>query len=67
MDRELEQAELAAMRTQWSGLPGATVQSVGGLQVLLAEGPPWLRQVCGFGLEPQQDLDRALAAAPVRC
>ena len=65
MDAALEQAELAAMRTQWSGLPGATVAQVGGLHVLAAPGPPWLTQVCGLGLSGSlDDLDAALARAP---
>lgn len=65
MDAALEDAEHAAMRTQWCGLPGATVAQVGGLHVFAAAGPPWLTQVCGLGLSGSvDDLDAALARAP---
>ena len=64
MDVELEQAEIAAMRVQWTCFPSGTVRVVGGLHVLTGRGAPWLTQVCGFGLRPDQDLDAALAAAP---
>lgn len=58
----LDQAELAAMRVQWTGLPGARVQRVGGLEVFSAPGPRWLTQV--RVVEDAQALDAALAQAP---
>ena len=65
MDPALERAELAAMRVQWGGLPGASVEAVGGLHVLRAAGPPWLTQVWGLGVDGGvEELDEALARAP---
>jgi GNAT superfamily N-acetyltransferase len=65
MDADLELAELAAMRAQWSGLPGGTAVQVGGLHVFAAPGPAWLRQVCGLGLTGGTEaLDGALGRVP---
>lgn len=65
MDLELEQAELAAMRVQWSRLPNGSVREVDGLHVFSAPGPPWLRQVCGLGFPGGcGDVPRAVAVAP---
>lgn len=64
MDAALEEAELAAMRAQWSGLPGACVERVRALEVFRASGPPWLTQVRGVHRGQLDGLDEALARAP---
>ena len=63
MDADLERAELAVARTQWGGIPGATVREVGELLVVAAPGPPWMTQVVGAALAPG-DLAAALDLVP---
>lgn len=60
---DLERAELAAMRVQWCGLPGARVERVAGAEVFAAPGPPWLTQV--HVVDRPVDLEAALAQAPL--